>query len=567
MASGDAQRVSGTTVSDRASPVTGSPREDRRLACPPEGLLERPKTAAIEVGDPAPGRGDVAVFCPAGNRYVRVQGPQWAFLRSLDGRRTIAELERDFSGRLPDGMVRPLLARFAEVGLLEGSGQDDKQRRDRRLRVANLGAIQLSLVNPDRFLDRLIPLIRMLGGPVGRTVSALVVVVGLSSMAVHADLAALCSERLADPMWMATLVAALLGGVVLHELGHAAAVKYFGGKVRRMGLMLFYLAPAMFCDTSDAWRFPRKRQRAVVAAAGIWVQMVLAGLLGLALWLPVGAEAAAWLWAFALLNIGLCVVNLIPFVQLDGYWVLVALTDVHNLRLRALGCLRAAALRVVAGVAQPQAAPLRHPVLTMTFGLGCMLSPPVLILTVLLEFQHALLRLGRVGAAAWLLLAGSVAAVPRKGLVRIVGSARCWPSPARWRAGLVGGAVVLGVAGVLAVVRIPLTVEGRFEVSDAGEVVAVLPAQAHAHLGAGDRIQLREPSVAEGMLAREVQSGGRGLRYQVALDRGEEPKVSPSAAGLLSVRAGEVALPAWFLAVYLQPALSVLQGTQAADDP
>ncbi|MGH2952319.1 MAG: site-2 protease family protein, partial [Solirubrobacterales bacterium] len=315
MAADDAQRISGTTVSERVSPVTASLREDRRLACPPEDLLERPKMAAVEVGDPASGRGDVAVFCPARQRYVRVQGPQWAFLRGLDGRRTIAELERDFSGRLPDGMVRPLLARFAEVGLLEG-GEDDNQGKDRRLRVADLGAIQLSLVNPDRFLDRLIPLIRTLGGPVGRTVSALVMVVGLYSTAVHARLAALCSERLAHPMWTATLAAALLGCVVLHELGHAAAVKYFGGKVRRMGVMLFYLAPAMFCDTSDAWRFPRNRQRAVVAAAGIWVQMVLAGLSGLALWLPVGADVAAWLWALALLNVGLCVVNLVPFVKL-----------------------------------------------------------------------------------------------------------------------------------------------------------------------------------------------------------------------------------------------------------
>ncbi|MGH8885533.1 MAG: daptide biosynthesis intramembrane metalloprotease [Egibacteraceae bacterium] len=560
MAADDAQRISGTTVSERVSPVTASLREDRRLACPPEDLLERPKMAAVEVGDPASGRGDVAVFCPARQRYVRVQGPQWAFLRGLDGRRTIAELERDFSGRLPDGMVRPLLARFAEVGLLEG-GEDDNQGKDRRLRVADLGAIQLSLVNPDRFLDRLIPLIRTLGGPVGRTVSALVMVVGLYSTAVHARLAALCSERLAHPMWTATLAAALLGCVVLHELGHAAAVKYFGGKVRRMGVMLFYLAPAMFCDTSDAWRFPRNRQRAVVAAAGIWVQMVLAGLSGLALWLPVGADVAAWLWALALLNVGLCVVNLVPFVQLDGYWVLVALTDVHNLRSRALGSLRAAVLRVVAGVAQPEAAPPRHPVLTMMFGLGCALFPPVLILTVLLDLQHALLRLGRVGAAAWLLLAGSVAVVSCKGLMRIVGSARCWPSAARWRAGVVGGVLVLVVGGVLAAVRIPLTVQGRFEVSDAGEVIAVLPAQAHAHLGPGDRIQLRGHSAAEGMLAREVQSDARELRYRVVLDGGGASQVLPSAAGLLSARAGEAALPAWFLAVYLQPALSVLGRT------
>jgi putative peptide zinc metalloprotease protein len=522
--------------------------------------------AAVEVAGPPPGREDVVIFCPARDRYVRVQGPQWAFLRSLDGRRTVAELERDFSGRLPDGMVRPLLARFADLGLLEGSVEDGMQWGNHRLRVTHLGAIQLSLLNPDQCLDRVIPLIRMLGGRGGRMLSVLVVVVGLYSVAVHGDLAALGLERLAGPVWTATLIAALLLCVVFHELGHAGAVKYFGGRVRRMGLMLFYLAPAMFCDTSDAWRFPHKHQRAVVAAAGIWVQIVAAGLAGMALWLPVSAEMAAWLWYFALCNIGLCAVNLIPFVQLDGYWMLVALTDVPKLRSRALGYLHMTLLRVVAGVTQPQTSSPRHPFLTLIFGLGCLLFPPVLILIVLFDFQHVLLKLGRPGAAVWLLLAGSAAAVPCKGLFRIARAARGWPGRARWRAGLVGGAGLLVVTGALAVVRVPLTIHGRFEVSNIGEVIAVLPATVHGYLGAGDPTHLRvssvanKTSVAEGVLAHELHSGGQELQYRVVLNRDTTPKVPRSATGPVSVRAGEVSPRAWFWMVYLQPVRSTLAG-------
>jgi putative peptide zinc metalloprotease protein len=525
--------------------------------------------ASVQASDPAPGRQEVVVFCPARDRYVRIQGPQWAFLRSLDGQRTIAELERDFFGRLPEGMVVPLLARFAELGLLEGSAPGGEERTARRLRVTQLGAIQLSLVNPDRLLDRFVPLIRALGGPAGRTVSALVVLLGLYSTAVHADLVALASERLADPAWLASLAAALVVCVMLHELGHAAAVKYFGGNVRRMGLMLFYLVPAMFCDTNDAWRFPRTHQRAVVAAAGIWVQMVVAGFAQIALWLPMRLDVAVWLWSFALLNISLCLVNLIPFVKLDGYWVLVALTDVPNLRSRALAYLRANVLRLVAGIKRPQP-PLAHPVLTMVFGLGCMLFPPVLVGIILLDYQHALLGLGRIGAAAWLFLAGSVVAVPRNGLVRIVRAARGWPRRARWRAGLFGGAGLLTVAGALAAVRVPLTVAGRFEVSDAGEVIAVLPATAHAYLGAGDRVLLRGRStpgttpMAEGVLTRDRQHDdqeydGHEVRYRVVLDRGQTA-MPRSATGLLAVRAEKVAPLTWFWSVYLQPVRSTLKG-------
>jgi putative peptide zinc metalloprotease protein len=534
--------------------------------------MERPKMAAVEVVDPVPGRDDVVVFCPHRDRYVRVQGPQWAFLRSLDGRRTVAELEVDFSERFPDGMVRPLLARFAEVGLLEGCNEDAKQLETRRrLRVTHLGVIQFSLGDPDRFLDRLLPLIRLLAGPVGRISSALMVVVGLCSMLLHADLAARGLQRLTGPVWTVTLMVAVALCVVLHELGHAAAVKYYGGRVRRMGLMLFYLTPAMFCDTSDAWRFPRNRQRVIVAAAGIWVQMVIAGIAQTVLWLPLSAETAAWLWYFAAFNLGLCVVNLIPFVQLDGYWVLVAFTDVPNLRSRALHYVRATTLRVVAGISQPQMTPPKHPVLTLLFGVGCLLFPPVLLLSVLLDFQHVLLRLGQVGAAAWLFLAGSVAAVPRKGLLRIVRSARGWSGRAQLRAGLLGITGVLVIAGIFAVVRIPLTVQGRFEVSNTEGIIAVLPARTYAPVRPGDRVQLRAPSIvdrtpiAEGMLSRGLPSGTYERRYQVVIDHGSD--ISRTVKGPLSVRAGEAPIPAWFGAVYLQPAWATLTGAVSSAGP
>jgi putative peptide zinc metalloprotease protein len=540
----------------------GSPRIGSATA---PKLPERPKMAAVEVTEPAWGREYVVIFCPHRDRYIRIQGLQWGLLRCLDGRRTLAELERDFSGQLPSGAIRPLLVRFAQLGLLEDSAEDSGRRRDCRLRASDLTRIQLCLGNPDRLLDRLAPLIRRLGGPVGRAVSTLVVIAGLYSMVTHADVAALVPERLTEPIWATTLVAALLLSSALHEFGHAAAVKHFGGRVRRMGLMLFYLVPAMFCDASDAWRFPHRRQRAMVALAGIWVQMIIAGLAQIALWLPVHADAAAWLWAFALLNIALCVANLIPFVPLDGYWVLVALTDVPHLRSRALDGLKANVFRLVTGTIRPHEPVGGHPILTMMFGLGCLLFTPLLVLIVLIDYRDALLRFGRPGAAVWLMLAAGVAAVPRRGLLRTVWSARRWPSPARRRAGLVSGAALVAVAGALSVVKVPMSVQGRYEVSRGGEVVAVLPAVTGRHAGAGDRIQLRAPSTSDrafitsGALVGDPDSSDQALRYQVTLDRPWEAPLS--ATGLVSVRAGKVTVRTWLWAAYLGPALSVLKGT------
>ncbi len=423
----------------------------------------RPSVAAeVEIADPTPGRGDVIVFSPSRNQYLRVAAPQAAFLSGLDGRRTIAELEGDWRGRLPQEMVRPLLARFAELGLLEGDRQNGGQVGGWPAEpavVTHLSAIRLSIPDPEGLLNRLTPLVRALGGPPGRIGSALAILAGLPSIVVNANagLVAIASAGFTRPVWAGTLVAALLVSAMLHELGHAAAVRYYGGRVRQMGLMIFYLAPALFCDASDAWRFPHKHQRAVVGLAGVWVQTVLAGVAGIALWLPVGASTAGWLVSFAILNLGLAALNLIPFVKLDGYWILAALTDVPNLRSRAVGYVAGFAWRLVAGVPRPSLPLPVHPALTVLFGLGCVLFPPILILTVMLDYQHALLRLGSAGAAAWLLLAAALVAVAVNRLLRAARSSRArgLPRTARWRAALVGGVGTFVIVGVLIAVSVP----------------------------------------------------------------------------------------------------------------
>jgi putative peptide zinc metalloprotease protein len=115
---------------------------------------------------------------------------------------------------------------------------------------------------------------------------------------------------------------------VLHELAHAAACKHYGGRVERIGLMLLYLQPVLFCDVSDSWRFREKHQKIVVAAAGIFLQLLLASA-ALTIWLFWSQPLLLW---FALTNIALAAINLIPFVKLDGYWMLVHWLDEPNLR-------------------------------------------------------------------------------------------------------------------------------------------------------------------------------------------------------------------------------------------
>ena len=140
------------------------------------------------------------------------------------------------------------------------------------------------------------------------------------------------------------LTAAQVIGISVHEAGHALAIRHFGRRVRRLGLMIYYLFPAAYVDATDMWMAPR-RQRVVVSLAGPVAGAFVAAI---ATFIAVGATdpivvALAFKGATVLVfNVFL---NLLPILELDGYLILVDALDTPLLRQRALGFVRGAAIR------------------------------------------------------------------------------------------------------------------------------------------------------------------------------------------------------------------------------
>ena len=114
----------------------------------------------------------------------------------------------------------------------------------------------------------------------------------------------------------------------VHELGHATFCVAEGARIRGAGLAFFYLAPLPYIDTTDMWRLPTSKSRALCAAGGMWFELLLSCA---ALIFCNSFENPTWQYfCIALATLGTFTTvafNANPFVRFDGYFIL---SDVMN---------------------------------------------------------------------------------------------------------------------------------------------------------------------------------------------------------------------------------------------
>jgi pSer/pThr/pTyr-binding forkhead associated (FHA) protein len=274
--------------------------------------------------------------------FLRFSDNDAQLVEQLDGSRSLADLigdaERRFGPTGPARLAR-LLADLGERGFLAGVQSatagfvDDPQPwwkravKPREKVVRGAGAAFDALYR--------------LGGWVLFTRPALVVIAALG-VAGAGVFAYLVAERYGTPFVVASKLG--LGGLVfllgrfavvaVHELAHGLAMAAHGRRVERAGFKAVLVFPYAFVDTSEAWFEPRRR-RIAISAAGPGSDLLLGAVFSLAcLGAPAGSlRDVCFQVAFAA-YVGACF-NLNPFLDRDGYHILVDVLREPNLRRRA----------------------------------------------------------------------------------------------------------------------------------------------------------------------------------------------------------------------------------------
>jgi len=284
-------------------------------------------------------------------RFFRVTPQGYAFLSRLSTSRTVEQVWESCLRDMPtvapgQEEVLQLLSQVHQSNLLYHDTPSDSEtifsrfrehkRKELQGKILGFLSIRIPVWDPNRWLDRQRGLSHALVSiPMAIAIIALLAIGGAAALS--------NSERLMsqteglfvlENMLLLYLCMAAMKG--LHELGHAHVIKRFGGEVHSFGIMLLLLMPLPYVDATGSWSFRDRRARALVGAAGIIVELVLAAI-GALIWAFTGPGLVNSL-AFNVMLIG-SVSSLLfngnPLLRFDAYYVLSDLIDIPNLYQRS----------------------------------------------------------------------------------------------------------------------------------------------------------------------------------------------------------------------------------------
>lgn len=288
----------------------------------------------------------------ASGHYHRFSPSAHLVISLMDGSRTVQEIWDQSCAKLDEDILTQdeiirLLSQLHRSDILQGdvppdiiemTERADKQRKRKLIfSVLNPLAVRLPLIDPERFISATYPLVKPLFGWVGSflflgLVGTAVVMAGLH----WSELTENISDRVLAADSIVLLLITYPFVKSLHELGHAYAVKHWGGEVHEMGVMFLVLMPVPYVDASASAAYREKWRRAAVGAAGIIVEIFLASI-ALFVWLNV-EPGMVRAFAFNVMLIGgisTLLFNGNPLLKFDGYYVFSDLLEIPNLFQRA----------------------------------------------------------------------------------------------------------------------------------------------------------------------------------------------------------------------------------------
>ncbi len=289
----------------------------------------------------------------ASGRFQRFTPAAYLLIGLMDGKRTVQKIWDTVRERLgeeaptQEEVVR-LLSQLHAVNALQTDVMPDTAemlKRFEKVRFSkwkqNLRSplfMRFPLLDPERFLSKFMPLVRPIYSWAGAIIWLVVVGYAVFLVGVHwPELTQNIADRVLAPQNLFILWLTFPFLKAFHEFGHAFAVKKRGGEVHEMGIMLLVFTPIPYVDASAASAFRKKRERVLVGAAGMIVEIFLAAL-ALFVWINVetGPVRAVAYNVILIAGVSSLLFNGNPLLRYDAYYILADLIEIPNLGSRGI---------------------------------------------------------------------------------------------------------------------------------------------------------------------------------------------------------------------------------------
>ncbi|MFN2594982.1 MAG: hypothetical protein ABR579_08870 [Actinomycetota bacterium] len=248
----------------------------------------------------------------------------------VDGTRNceqIAErVSEKFGKTVSDDNVRTLIEKLTPLGVV-APADGSEQKLDRADPMLAL-----------RFRTRVVPkwmvrAITFVFRPLYWPVIVVAVLAGLGLMdyyvfAVH-GVAQGVREMLYSPALMMAGFGLLVLSAAFYECGHATACRYGGAEPGVMGVGVYIVWPALYTDVTDAYRLNRAGRLRTDLGGLYFNSIFMLATLGIYF-----ATHSEWLLVVILAQHVEMVHQLLPFLRLDGYYIVADLTGVPDMFMR-----------------------------------------------------------------------------------------------------------------------------------------------------------------------------------------------------------------------------------------
>lgn len=273
----------------------------------------------------------------SGNQFFYCDTDTYLFMHALDGQFSLHQvIDKLNIDSVNLEQLELTLTKLIKYGLLAGFDSTlDKPKW--WLSFKQPIAMKFALFNPDTLLSSLLPFAGFILSRYFIFLFAALLLFSLYQLPLQWEgIQSHWQSRFFDPINGVLLALAYVFLKSLHEMGHGLAVKKYGGTVNECGVFMLVFLPLPYVDTSSSYAFPHRKQRIIVGAAGMWVELTIA-MIAFIFW----QNSLPGYWADFLFNLvfvgsfSTLVFNLNPLMRFDGYYILSDYFGVFNLNARS----------------------------------------------------------------------------------------------------------------------------------------------------------------------------------------------------------------------------------------